>query len=344
MMGDLKSTLLYKKTLGCLLGGLIGDAMGTPTEGKDYREIEKNFGWVEDFNCDGTDDTVMKNLLSEALIRTEGYATLDDWAKVWLDNWEAIFGVKVGKFFISVLHTANKIKRHSVPRMAALGNMPSSSSAMCISPVGIVNACNPRQAALQAYNLASLIHIHDVGFCQDGAASMAAAVAEAFKPDATVDSVLESAMDAIIELSGREMLGEIEGALNLAREKRDYKRFREAVYNDSKRFFHPLICDSRETIPLTLALFYLAGGDVERCITYGANFGRDADTIASMCGAIAGALRGIDGFRKEWIEKVNRYANLNQEELAENLAGVAIKKYKREREAQKVFERIAREG
>jgi ADP-ribosylglycohydrolase len=111
--------------------------MGTPTEGKDYRDIESGLGWVEDFDCDGTDDTVMKHLLAKALIRTDGYATFDDWAEVWLGNWEAIFGPKVGKFFVSVLHTANKLRRHSLPHMAALGNMPSSSSAMCISPVGM---------------------------------------------------------------------------------------------------------------------------------------------------------------------------------------------------------------
>ena len=202
MGGAIESTALYDKTLGCLLGGLIGDAIGTPTEGKHYRDIEAQHGWVSDFDCDGTDDTVMKTLLAEALIRTEGYATLDDWAQVWLDHWEAIFGPKLSKFFVSVVHTAQKVKRHSVPRMAALGNMPSSSSAMCISPVGIVNACNPAQAAQQAYNLASLIHVHDVGYCQDGAAAMAAAVAEAMRADATVPSVLDAALEAIIPLSG----------------------------------------------------------------------------------------------------------------------------------------------
>ena len=59
---------------------------------------EKQFGWVADFQCDGTDDTVMKYLLAEALIRTRGYATYDDWAQVWLDQWDDIFGVKVNKF------------------------------------------------------------------------------------------------------------------------------------------------------------------------------------------------------------------------------------------------------
>ena len=232
MMSNLSETRLYSKALGCLLGGLIGDAMGTPTEGMDYDRIAAEFGWVDDFSSDGTDDTVMKNLLAEALIRTDGYATLDDWAQVWLDNWNAIFGVKLPKFFVSVVHTAQKLKRHAVPRMAALGNMPSSSSAMCISPVGIVNACNPAQAALQAYNLAGLIHIHDVGFCQDGAAAMAAGVAEAMKLDATVESVLDAAQQAIIPASGADMLARIETMLALAREADgDYRAFCEAAYS-----------------------------------------------------------------------------------------------------------------
>ena len=183
------STSFFQKTIGSLIGGLIGDAIGTPTENMPYPQIEETYGWVADFDCDGTDDTVMKYLLAEALIRTDGFASYDDWAQVWLDNWDNIFGDKVGKFFQSVLHTAVKLRRHSIPRMAALGNMPSSSSAMCISPVGIVNACNPRQAAEQAYNLASLIHIHDVSFCQDGAATMAAAVAAAFHSEATINSI-----------------------------------------------------------------------------------------------------------------------------------------------------------
>jgi ADP-ribosylglycohydrolase len=337
---DLRSTPLYNKTLGCLLGGLIGDALGTPTEGQDFHQIEARFGWVSDFSADGTDDTVMRNLLAEALIRTRGYATLDDWAQVWLDHWEAIFGPKLDKFFVSVVHTAQKLRHHAIPRMAALGNMPSSSSAMCIAPVGILNACNPSLAALQAYNLASLIHIHDVGFCQDGAAGMAAAVAEAMKPQANVGSVLEAARQAIVPLSGREMLERIERALDLARTMGDYYAFREAVYRRSDELFCRLMCDSRETIPLTLALFALARGDVERCVTFAANLGRDADTIASMGGAIAGALQGVDGIRSDWVAKARRVSNIDQEALALELASAALAKHGQESEARSQFERI----
>lgn len=334
MITDLRASSLYAKTLGCLLGGLIGDAMGTPTEGRDYEEIVQRYGWLEDFSCDGTDDTVMKNLLSEALFRSGGYAMLDDWAAVWLDHWEALFGSKKDKFFISVLHTAHKMRRHCAPRLAALGNMPSSSSAMCISPVGIVNAAQPRQAALQTYNLASLIHQHEVSFCQDGAVAMAAAVAEAMNPAATVESILDAATRYIMPLSGREMLECIARALRLARETGEYQAFRAAVYADASTFFRPLICDARETVPLTLALFALAQGRVTECVTYGANFGRDADTIASMCGAIGGAFQGVAGVKPEWVSKVNQYSSLNQEELALQLVEVARIKWESETAAQ----------
>jgi ADP-ribosylglycohydrolase len=335
-----EGTVLYSKALGCLLGGLIGDAIGTPTEGKHYRDIEAQYGWVDDFDCDGTDDTVMKTLLAEALIRTEGYATLDDWAQAWLDSWDAIFGPKMDKFFVSVVHTAQKIRRHSVPRMAALGNMPSSSSAMCISPVGIVNAGSPAQAAQQAYNLASLIHVHDVGYCQDGAAAMAAAVAEAMRVDATVPSVLGAAQDAIIPRSGREMRERIAAALELARQADGYQSFRHAIYARSETLLCEITCDSRETVPLALALFFLAEGDVERSVVYAANLGRDADTIASMCGAVAGAMGGVGAIRADWVDKAQVVAAVNQADLAARLARAALVKHEREMEARRRFEQL----
>jgi ADP-ribosylglycohydrolase len=272
------------------------------------------------------------------LIATDGYATLDDWAQQWLDDWDAIFGDKRGKFFISVLHTAQKLRRHAVPRRAALGNMPSSSSAMCISPVGIVNACHPRQAALQAYNLAALIHVYDVGFCQDAAAAMAAAVAEAFKPEANVESVLLAAQDAILPRSGQEMLARIDAALQLAQDLRDYTAFRQALYADRDRFFCRITCDSRETIPLTLALFLLGQGDLEACVTYAANLGRDADTIATMVGAISGALNGMQGIRADWVNKAHQVSAADQRELACRLATAAFEKHRQEVRAQALFE------
>ena len=167
-MSDIEASRLYDKCLGALAGGVIGDALGAPTEGKSPDEIECRFGWVDDFASGGTDDTILRDILAATLIRTSGYATIDDWADDWLARWDEIFGPKQNRFFLSVLHTARRLRVQGEPRLAALGNIPCSSSAMCIAPVGLVNACNPAQAAAQATHLASLINVQDAGFCQDG--------------------------------------------------------------------------------------------------------------------------------------------------------------------------------
>ena len=136
----IEGSKLYLKCLGALAGGVIGDAMGAPSEGKSPAEIESRFGWVDDFASGGTDDTILRDILAATLIRTSGYATIDDWADDWLARWDEIFGPKQNRFFLSVLHTARRLRVQGEPRLAALGNIPCSSSAMCIAAVGLVNA------------------------------------------------------------------------------------------------------------------------------------------------------------------------------------------------------------
>ena len=81
MMDISVESLLYKKTLGSLIGSLIGDAIGTPKENMAYGDIEAKFGGVDDFETDGTDDTVIKNILADALVKIGGYATIADWGQ-----------------------------------------------------------------------------------------------------------------------------------------------------------------------------------------------------------------------------------------------------------------------
>jgi len=340
MACTIRESRLYSKALASLYAGAIGDAMGGPTENKSPEEIERQYGWLADFDSGGTDDTILRDILAEALIRTGGYATLDDWARVWLDRFDDIFGVKVSRFFLSVLHTARKLRILGEPRMAALGNIPCSSSAMGIAPVGIVNACNPRQAVLQAYNLASLINNHDAAFVQDGAAAIAAAVAEAFGEGASVGSILESSTCYLDELGGARVRDAIAHALDVAGETGEYRKFRQHVYDHADDFLEPRKMNSRETVPITLALFSLAQGDPEKTITYAANFGRDADTMAAMGGAIAGAFRGLEAIPKRWLEKAAAHAQVKQEELAEGLVEAAIAKHNSESAAASRFGRL----
>lgn len=311
------------KALGCLLGGLIGDAMGTPTEGMTPEAIDQQYGWVDDFEGDGTDDSILKYLLCEALIETDGYATSDDWAAAWLRNRHEILGPKQNRFFVSVKQTFRKLEAGYLPREASVGNMASSSSAMSIAPVGIVNAGHPQAAAAQAQELGSLIHTGDVSFCQDGAAAIAAAVAAGFVQDATIDDVLDAAIHYLKPTSATVVRDLINEALKLAKETDDYGAFRATF---QERYSRPILCDSRETIPATLALCYLAQGDPKEVICFGANFGRDSDTIATMAGAICGALKGVAGLPADWVEQIRANSFGDQEALAEQLVQVAQRK------------------
>ena len=316
--------------LACLTFGVIGDAMGTPTENLEPAEIEQRFGWVDWFEGDGTDDTIMRDLIAAALIRTGGYADADHWAEQWREKDDAIFGSKVGRFFPSVLHAAAKLRHGYAPRTIAEGTMPSSSSAMAIAPVGIVNAGNPRAAAAQAMEIASLIHVTDVAFCQDGAAAVAAAVAEALMPEATVDSVLQASIAYLKPWSGEEMRSLITAALELAGEAGDYKAFRESYHG---KFRQRIACDSRETVPASLAIVRLARGDPGLAACLGANFGRDADTIACIAAGICGALSGMSPRNAELIERLSVDTRRAQVDLASRLAAVTRAKMESELKA-----------
>ncbi len=319
---------LERHALACLAFGVIGDAMGSPTELLEPEEIERRFGWVETFEGDGTDDTIMRDLLAAAMIKTGGYANADDWAAEWQEQHATIVGEKADRFFSSVLHANDKLRRGYPPRMIAAGTMPSSTSAMSISPVGIVNAGHPRAAAAQAMEIASLLHVSDVGFCQDAAAAVAAATAAALSPGATLDGILQTAVDSIKPWSGAEMRRLIGDAQTLVREAADFKTFRAAYHRTFRR---AIACDSRETVPAVLAIVRLADGDPWRAAVFGANFGRDADTIACMAAAICGALSGLDEAGAARLAQLPPERLAAQKKLARDLVSTRHAKAEAER-------------
>jgi len=301
--------LLFDKIYGSLVGGIIGDSMGGPTEFKTWQEIEEAFGWVSDFKGAGTDDSAIKQLLCNAIIENKGHVSRDEFAASLIkadEKTKKLFFVSVHSTFMKLLFKVVK------PIEAGRGNMPSSSTAMIISPLGMINACNPRQAAMEAYEAAGLIHSgQESDSSRQGAAAIAAATAEAFRQDASVDSVLAAATAYLHQESAAELITEINRVTSAARAQKDYKKFREWYYENSN-MKQVIICDARETVPVTLAIFCLAEGDHERAVTYAANFGRDADTIGTMAGAMTGAFKGASAIRADWLKRIEAAGNTEQ--------------------------------
>ena len=102
----MSKSILFKKVYGCLLGGLIGDAMGAPAEGKSFQEIEKEFGKIDDFEGGGTDDSIVKSILCQAIIENGGYISADEWAKSFLENRKKFYNL----LYVPVKNMIHKIE------------------------------------------------------------------------------------------------------------------------------------------------------------------------------------------------------------------------------------------
>lgn len=313
---------LQAQIRGCLLGGLIGDAMGAPAEGKTYREIADTFGELTDFEGAGTDDTAIRMILIDAITASNGHPRVDDFAAAFLRAGNASYRL----WWVPVRNMFHKLEAGIVPPSdVGWGNMHSSSSAMAVAPLGLLNAGDPRRAARETFEVASLIHSGPSGFARDAACAMAAAVAAACAPAASVEGVLAAAIEYLLPVSARVMREAIDTTLALAISSGSYDVFRAAFY---ERGLHEIIADPRETVPVALALFHLAAGDPNRAIVMGANFGRDADTIATMAGGLAGAFSGVEALQPRWVAKAEAGAGAAYAAIVERL--MALLRQRRE--------------
>ena len=81
-----------------------------------------------------------------------------------------------------------------------------------------------------------------------------------------------------------------------------------------------------ESVTSAFGVLVMAEGDPYQAAVYAAALSGDADTVAAMACAIAGAWRGIEVFKKEYLETL-RQANpeFNFEEVSVGLLALAEK-------------------
>jgi len=170
---------------------------------------------------------------------------------------------------------------------------------MMIHPVGIINACDPLTAAEDALDVCQTIQSSLISYAPDAAAAIAAGIAEAFKPDATVESIIEESKRYVDENIGQI----IDECLEIAGKAPDILEVRELFW---RRFGGRVPTDSLEVVGESYAMFWITKGDPKQCMIGGASLGRDADCVASIAGAIAGAYKGIDAIPKDWVETCNK--------------------------------------
>ena len=351
--------LLESKAVGALAGAAVGDALGGATEGWTPEQIRERYGgWVTGivapFNPDWrharpiapyhkgdghiTDDTLMTHALVEVYTKRrrhlDAYAMAADFVPLLIDEKRWVPELEADALLLSRIFLAEKwlVARlhygHVDPREAGVGNIVNCGAAMYMAPVGVVNAADPTAAYGEAIDLAGA---HQSSYGREAAGVYAAAVAAAMAPDATVSDVVEACVEvahdgtrAAIEAVCSVTASDWHSAIPLLRKAvepfdtvgPEYR----APAMDARR---PSRTRSIEEFPVALGLVLLTDGSYSEAVLGGVNYGRDADSIASMAGAITGALGGVDVVPAEWRHDVGVASQIDIEAPGRAMAELA---------------------
>ncbi|MFD3931639.1 ADP-ribosylglycohydrolase family protein [Streptomyces sp. NPDC058614] len=358
---------LEERITGSLVGAAVGDALGGPVEGYTPEQIMERHGgrvhgivgpWNGDawrtarpiapyHKGDGhvTDDTLMTHALVRvyATVRDhlDAYAVADHLVPDlmgnprWIPELEAealplqrIFLAE--KWLVARLHYG-----HVDPREAGTGNIVNCGAAMYMAPVGLVNAANPAGAYAEALDIAGA---HQSSYGREAAGVFAAAVAAACAPGATPDSVVaaclalakdgtRAAIEAVCEVAARHT--NFESALVPLREAvAPYDTVGPDYRSPSLGARRPSRLHTIEELPIALGMLVLSGGDYGHAVLGSVNYGRDCDSIATMSGALAGAL-GSE-IPRDWAKTVAEASRLDLETPAKSLTEVTREIFERD--------------
>src|SRR5205823_12380887 len=171
---------------------------------------------------------------------------------------------------------------------------------------------------------------------------LAAAVAEAVRPGASVDSVVETCLAFAKDGTRAAIEAVVAAAAGIDDWRNGLVALREAFApfdSVGARYAEPGLgarTPSRlhaiEELPIALGLLVVTRGDYAETVLGGVNYGRDSDSIASMGGAVAGALGGSGALRRDWVDEVSRASRIDVEEAGRDMAAVAVEIFARDAE------------
>ena len=306
---------LKEKFTGCIAATNIGSAMGAAVEGMHYQDIEEKYGFLDkllpynhynhrDRMAGTTEDGIERQrLLSTAYIEKKGRITADDLKEVWLRDINPDNFNKQMEPCDEILYKL--VKAGMPPRdVGHFSDYPGIVSFVrSCHPVGLMNGGNPEQAALDSIELGSLYQPYIAHSLEWGAAYNAA-IAEALKPDATIETVIETGLSYL----SAGLRSQVEEGLQWAEEADSYQKLRDLFYQryNGGRGIRYGMSMSPELVTKGFALFKYYSGDPGKTILGAVNFGRDTDCTAAIASGLSGSFSGMKNIRTEWVEQVDR--------------------------------------
>ncbi|TRO63714.1 MULTISPECIES: ADP-ribosylglycohydrolase family protein [unclassified Streptomyces] len=366
---------LEERITRSLVGAAVGDALGGPVEGYSPEQIAERHGgrvhgivgpWNGDdwrtarpiapyHKGDGhvTDDTLMTHALVRVYAKVrdhlDAYAVADHLVPDlmttprWIPELEAE-ALPLQRIFLAEKWLVARIHYgHVDPREAGAGNIVNCGAAMYMAPVGLVNAANPAAAYAEALDIAGA---HQSSYGREAAGVFAAAVAAACTPGATPDSVVEAclslakdgtraAIETVCDTASR--YSDFESALRPLREAvAPYDTVGPDYRAPSLGARRPSRIHSIEELPVALAMLLISRGDYRHTVLGSVNYGRDCDSIATMSGALAGAL-GAE-IPPDWAKTVAESSRLDLQAPATTLTEVTREIFARDTDRRRTHE------
>jgi ADP-ribosylglycohydrolase len=293
-----------------------------------------------------TDDTLMTRALVEVYAarraHLDAYAVAEELVPrmigepTWVPELEAEALILQRVFLAEKWLVARLHYGHVDPREAGVGNIVNCGAAMYMAPVGVVNAGDPRAAYAEAIDVAGA---HQSSYGREAAGVFAAAVAAAVTPGATVVDVLAAARDVAHDGTADALDAVAAAVAGVAVPQDDEderalaRRVRAAVapYDSVGPEYRNMSADARrpsrtksiEELPVALGLLAAHGGGYRGAVLAAVNYGRDADSIAVMAGALAAGLGGTAVVPAEWVDAVGTASRMDLRATGRLLASAA---------------------
>lgn len=332
---------LKNKILGGLYGQALGDAWAMPAYFDPQQTWEKYGGWIESF-LDAPDDHEVHKGLTAANITDDSeqaFSLAQEYIKAgsvttdatiaalmaWYDRVDGDNSAYVGP---STRAAITALKKGADPVTAGRRG-DTNGAAMRVSVVGLLNYNDPLGAIKDAE--ISCVPTHGTNAAISGASAVASAIAIAMRDDATIDSVVAAGVlgAELGRSKGTKWLHasvtrRIEQAVAIARKGGDpYARLIE-IYD-----YVGTSLAIGETVGAAFGIFVMANGDPVQTAIYGAALSGDADTVAAIACAIAGAYKGIEGIDPKYIKQLDEhpvFASYNVHAIADGIEKLVLKK------------------
>lgn len=297
--GELTETGAWlRRVRGSLVLAACADALGAPFEGTaavDDDTVVRALTHPPE-TLTWTDDTALTLVLADHLARREGALDEDELAAELAQEWAADPGRGYGAGAAAVLARI----RAGTPWPEAAGQLFNGAgsygngAAMRVAPAGLLPGLGLSAVAQLARRTAVVTHAHEFG--QDGAVVQAVAVALAARPEMLPAADTPEFAHTFVEtVAGYAVSASFRSALRqagtLAQQGAPPGQVAAALGHD---------VTAPGSVPAAVAVFLRYPDDAWAAVRYALGVGGDADTIATMAGAMVGARVGDDALPPDW--------------------------------------------